>query len=261
MPVKEARSFRSKIRVRGFSLKIFQNIHVPPSQPQRDKSTITQATMEDAKKAKIKIRTESSNASPASSEELEAAVDIGQDAFDGDPDGEIETILRDANSDPTALPMFSILAYEETVSKETTNDQEQPIGHVLFTAAKLDPNPLELQAAILAPLGVRSKFHKRGVGNALGQAGLNQLRDNNIDLCFVLGWPQYYPRFGFLPADPYGLETPFAEERHPEGAWMVLSLNPDKLDITKTFSKDKTTRVICCDALNQRKYWMAPDHA
>jgi putative acetyltransferase len=36
----------------------------------------------------------------------------------------------------------------------------------------------------------------------------------------VLGHPGYYPRFGFEPARPLGIETYYA----PDDAWMALRL-------------------------------------
>jgi putative acetyltransferase len=49
----------------------------------------------------------------------------------------------------------------------------------------------------LAPLAVSPPLQGGGVGSALTNAGLTQLRERGESLVFVLGDPAYYQRFGF----------------------------------------------------------------
>jgi len=41
------------------------------------------------------------------------------------------------------------------------------------------------------------------------------------EIIVVLGHPNYYPRFGFVPAKPKGIKCEF---RVPDEAWMLLEL-------------------------------------
>ena len=44
-------------------------------------------------------------------------------------------------------------------------------------------------------------------------------------IAIVLGHPQFYSRFGFLPSVGYGIESPFPV---PEDVFMVNLLQPDR---------------------------------
>ena len=46
-------------------------------------------------------------------------------------------------------------------------------------------------------------------------------RPEEANLVDALGHPAYYPRFGFEPARPHGIETPYEV---PDEAWMLIKL-------------------------------------
>jgi putative acetyltransferase len=46
---------------------------------------------------------------------------------------------------------------------------------------------------------------RQGVGSALVRAGLERCREIGAGAVVVLGHPDYYPKFGFLPAARFGL--------------------------------------------------------
>jgi len=141
--------------------------------------------------------------------------------------------------DPTAAPLLSLLAF----------DDQTPIGHVLFTRVVIaddDPSPL---AHILAPLAVLPNRHGRGVGGDLVRQGLAQLAESASELVFVLGWPEYYPRFGFQPAGRLGLVAPYPIAPENAPAWMVLELQPDRIGAIRG-------TVHCADELNHEKFWV-----
>ncbi len=56
--------------------------------------------------------------------------------------------------------------------------------------------------------------------------GLDQCRDLGHDAVVVLGHAEYYPRFGFLPANRYGL---LCEYEVPEDVFMALELRAGAL--------------------------------
>jgi putative acetyltransferase len=57
-------------------------------------------------------------------------------------------------------------------------------------------------------------------------AGLVACRAEGPEVVFVLGHPDYYPRFGFLPSKPLGICW---EGDAPEEAFMVLELREGAL--------------------------------
>lgn len=53
---------------------------------------------------------------------------------------------------------------------------------------------------LLGPLAVLPELQGKGVGRALVRQGLSIAGDSDCSLCLVSGEPDYYPRFGFVPA-------------------------------------------------------------
>jgi putative acetyltransferase len=141
-------------------------------------------------------------------------------------------------NDPTAKPLLSLLAYED----------DRPVGHILFTAASLEKTEKPLNAAILAPLAVVPDAQRQGIGGKLIIRGLQLLSESAVDLVFVLGHPEYYPRYGFKPASGFGLDAPYPIPIKDLDAWMVQALRPGVLD-------SAGGRVVCADAMNKPEYW------
>ena len=55
---------------------------------------------------------------------------------------------------------------------------------------------------------------------------LERLARGKDNLIVVLGHPQYYPRFGFMPSKPFDIEW---ENEVPEEVFMVRELKPAAL--------------------------------
>ncbi len=157
-------------------------------------------------------------------------------AFPGDPD--IEPLVRDLLGDPSALPLVSLLAREG----------DRPVGHVLFTAARLDGPVRDVSVSILAPLAVVPDAQRQGVGGQLIERGIQLLEASGVELVFVLGHAEYYPRFGFEPAGRLQLAAPFLIPEDHADAWMVRALRPDVIGSV-------SGTVICADAMNKAEYW------
>jgi putative acetyltransferase len=99
---------------------------------------------------------------------------------------------------------------------------EQIVGHIFFspvaiTGAYAD----DLLVLGLAPIAVLPDYQRQGIGSLLIQHGLKECAQLGFKAVVVLGSPEYYPRFGFIPAKKKGLgcEYPVADE-----AFMVLEL-------------------------------------
>ncbi|MGE3871281.1 MAG: GNAT family N-acetyltransferase [Pseudorhodoplanes sp.] len=122
------------------------------------------------------------------------------------------------------------------------------VGHVLFTAVRLEGSDLPVDAAILCPLAVVPQAQGQGIGSALVDAGLRRLADAGTALVFVLGDPAFYGRFGFIAAAPHGLAAPFALPAAYRDAWQVCALHDDLPAIAGT--------IVCADALMRPAYWI-----
>lgn len=154
-------------------------------------------------------------------------------AFGGDEEAEL---VRDLLRDPTAQPVLSMLAREH----------DESVGHVLFTAARLEGTSRDVPSSILAPLAVIPRAQRQGVGGRLIERGVQRLADWGIELVFVLGHPDYYPRYGFEPARPHGLSAPY--DISPPDAWMVRQLRGDVLGSV-------SGSVVCAEAMDRPEYW------
>jgi putative acetyltransferase len=146
-------------------------------------------------------------------------------------------LTREMLSDPSAKPRLSLLAFIKN----------QPVGHILFTRGFIEDNP-QIKVSFLAPLAVIPKHKKQGIGGILIKEGIKQLSKMGVDLVFVLGHPEYYPRFGFTPALKLGFLPTYPLPVEVSDAWMVLALNSN---IIRTVSG----KVICCDVLNKPEHW------
>lgn len=172
----------------------------------------------------------------AKTEELEQIKAIHQDAFGPQEGPEIVELVELMLHDKTAEPLFSLVAEENG----------QLLAHVIFSAIKVDSSA-SLKAQILAPLAVRSTKQRQGLGKALVEFGLASLKQQGIDLVFVLGHPDYYPVFGFKPAGKLGFVAPHPIAPHNAAAWMVLELTPGAIQ--------HSGQVICSEVLGNPKYW------
>jgi putative acetyltransferase len=97
-------------------------------------------------------------------------------------------------------------------------DGPELIGHIVYSRARLTSGH---EVLALAPMAVLPDRQRRGVGSALVSRSLAMANATGFGLVVVVGHPEYYPRFGFEPADAYGLETAW---EIPREAWMALPL-------------------------------------
>ena len=87
------------------------------------------------------------------------------------------------------------------------------------------------------------------IGTHLVNETLKQLSAAGVQLIFVLGYPNYYSRFGFVPAGARGLQAPYPIPEQNADAWMVVELQADAVE---SFNGE----VKCCKALDHQKYWV-----
>ncbi|ODP39732.1 GNAT family N-acetyltransferase [Sphingomonas turrisvirgatae] len=83
-------------------------------------------------------------------------------------------------------------------------------GIVAFSRMSVDGGGRAVPAVALAPVAVAAPYRRQGVAEALIQAGLNHLGDAGAAVCFVLGDPAFYERFGFSAEHAQGFQSPYA---------------------------------------------------
>jgi putative acetyltransferase len=135
---------------------------------------------------------------------------LNRRAFESEAEANLVDALREH-----ALPVVSLVAEHEG----------EIIGHILFSPVSLLGHP-QLRIMGLAPMAVAPEHQRRGVGSALVRAGLEQCKTLGFGAAVVLGHPEYYPRFGFVPSTRFGITS---EYNAPEGAFMAMELQPGYL--------------------------------
>jgi putative acetyltransferase len=100
------------------------------------------------------------------------------------------------------------------------------VGHILFTAVRIESPGATWSALGLAPMAVHPLHQRRGIGSALVREGLRACAALEERVVVVLGHPDYYPRFGFRSARPLDLSSEFPA---PDEAFMVAELSPGAL--------------------------------
>lgn len=103
----------------------------------------------------------------------------------------------------------------------------QIVGHLFFSPVAIDNQSNNSLVFGLAPLAVLPEFQKQGIGTALVEYGLKECDRFGCKAIVVLGDPDYYSRFGFIPAKNKGLKCEYTV---PDEAFMVLELESGALD-------------------------------
>lgn len=148
-------------------------------------------------------------------------------------------LVEDILHDPSARPALSLIA---------TGDAA-PLGHILFSAARLSAPGPRASLVLLAPLAVVPGSQGHGIGGALIAEGARRLAAAGVDLIFVLGDPRYYGRHGFEPAGERGFAAPYPLPEAYEDGWMVRALRSGVIGTVRG------KKVVCADALDKPEYW------
>lgn len=86
---------------------------------------------------------------------------------------------------------------------------DQVVGHILFSPIVIETADQAIPGVGLAPMAVLPEFQNQGIGSRLVRTALDQLRERGHRIAVVLGHPEFYPRFGFVPASRYGIRSEF----------------------------------------------------
>ncbi len=156
------------------------------------------------KEMKIIIRKEQT-------EDFDKIREINTQSFDTEAEANLVDNLRTSGK-----PLISLIA--ETKGIIT--------GHILFSPVELINNKHSIKIAGLAPMAVLPEFQNQGIGSALINEGLKHCKSEDYQAVVVLGHPEYYPKFGFVPSSHYGIKS---EYDVPDEVFMIIELEKDSL--------------------------------
>ena len=161
----------------------------------------------------------------AEESDRDAIADVVTAAFGPAEGPEIVQLIADLSADPSAQPILSLVAAMD----------DRVIGQVLFSSARVQTDEREPSATILAPLAVHPAFQSRGIGGQLITEGLRQLAEAGVEVVFVLGHPDYYPRFGFAEAGMY-VRSSSSKIASPTASCCWRSRNPSEAATAEAYS-------------------------
>ena len=102
----------------------------------------------------------------------------------------------------------------------------QIVGHIVFSPVSVESEYSSFEAISLGPMAVLAEYQRKGIGSQLVRDGLEECSRLGHEIVVVLGHPDYYPRFGFVPGKPNGI---YCEFEAPDEIWMVLELRKGAL--------------------------------
>lgn len=144
--------------------------------------------------------------------------EVNHRAFEQDNEAKLVDALR--NNSSIFIPELSLVAIKNN----------QIVGHILFTKIDIkDENGNQTKSLALAPMAVLPEFQKSGIGAQLIRQGLEIVKGLHYKSVIVLGHENYYPKFGFKPADKWHIKAPFDV---PSDAFMAIELVNDGLKNT-----------------------------
>ena len=108
---------------------------------------------------------------------------------------------RDGQSEVEIVEKTWSLAAQRTGLELVAVDDQLVVGHILGANADLDGRAV----VGIAPLSVSPSRQRSGIGSALVAELLHRAEERDWSLAVVLGDPEYYGRFGFEAAGPYGI--------------------------------------------------------
>ncbi len=125
-------------------------------------------------------------------------------AFETATEADLVDRLRDSG-----IPIISLVA----------EIGDKLVGYILFTPMTSDNSDIKI--AGLAPMAVLPEYQNNGIGSALVEKGLEYCADEKYEAVAVLGHPNYYPKFGFIPSTRFDL---ISEYDVPKEVFMVKEL-------------------------------------
>jgi putative acetyltransferase len=119
-------------------------------------------------------------------------------------------LIDELREDAGFLPHLSLVAVEDGAV----------VGHVIGTRGELEPRGVP--AVGIGPLGVLPAAQGRGIGTVLVHALLAVAEAAGERLVVLLGSPDYYRRFGFVPSSEVGVTPPDpAWGAHFQARWLA----------------------------------------
>jgi predicted N-acetyltransferase YhbS len=122
-------------------------------------------------------------------------------------------------------------------------ENELLIGSIFFTRLWFNESVL---VYMLAPVAVNTKHQGKGVGQALINYGLSELKSRSVNVAITYGDPSFYSKVGFEPLSARVIQAPLKLSM-PVG-WLGQSLTGEPIPTINE-------RPTCVKEFNDPVYW------
>lgn len=107
-------------------------------------------------------------------------------------DGDEQDYAEDLRKSDGYIPQLALVAEHDG----------QIVGHIMFTRIYITGSDgQKTDTLMLSPLSVLLEYRSTGIGSALVCKGFEIARRMGFGSVFVVGYPLYYSRFGFVRSD------------------------------------------------------------
>lgn len=134
-------------------------------------------------------------------------------------DGNEQDLVNALRKGECYIPELSLVAEEN----------DKIVGYIMFTKAKVGMEDV----LALAPLSVLPEYQKRGIGTELIKTGHRIAKQLGYKYSIVLGSEKYYPKFGYVPANTFGIIPPFDVPSENFMAYKIIEDAPNIKGIMK----------------------------
>ena len=131
---------------------------------------------------------------------------VNIDVFRTDAEANLVDMLREEK-----VPLISLVA----------EDDKGLVGHILFTPVVLMDKKAKISIAGLGPMAVKKESQRKGIGYQLMEQGFKQCLAAGYGAVVVLGHPDYYSRFGFVPSLTFDISSLYEV---PDDLFMIKEL-------------------------------------
>lgn len=132
---------------------------------------------------------------------------------------------------------------KENIMGFIATENSEVIAGIFFTRLTFESN---VNAFILAPVAVRTDHQRKGVGQALINYGLAEMKKSGVSLAITYGDINYYSNVGFQQIDESIVKAPLPLT-YPHG-WLAQSLVLDHITPIPGNS-------YCVPEFNKPEYW------
>lgn len=144
----------------------------------------------------------------------EAIRTVNREAFGREDEANLVDAIRQSTN---FIPQLSLVAEKDALV----------VGHIMVSTIVIQGDNCAIPALELAPVAVLPDWQRHGIGGLLVREAISRARDLGHNIMILVGHPTYYPRFGFRPANDYGIKGP---HQWSYEAFMVIELRPGALD-------------------------------